>query len=377
LLLNESRAAGLLEAVIGYVEETMLAGRQVPTEKHLDHLADAISGIEYYLENLVDQKVASGGILDVTEASVDALGSGAEVIPFQRDQQDASGTQAPVFGLPAEGEDDFDLSQIEITDLADLGEHDKLDLESFPDQGESRSGEEGEDSGEAVTSAAGEGGEEAETVDLTDLAVEKSGEPPAQPTVEEDGTPTVGEAAFESPYPVLDGDDIDDEILEIFQEEAEEEVANIRELLPRWLENEEDKDALTEARRSFHTIKGSGRLVGAKLIGEFAWAFENMLNRVIDQNMLNRVIDQTVARSPEMCALLEKTLEALPQLVEQLRGGAAPSLDVIAMMEKADALARGETPEIGDLTLGAVAPVQEATRCRGAGGGGRHRPRAL
>ena len=32
-------------------------------------------------------------------------------------------------------------------------------------------------------------------------------------------------------------------------------------------------------RRSFHTLKGSGRMVGAQLIGEFAWSIENLLNR--------------------------------------------------------------------------------------------------
>ena len=339
LLLNESRAAGLLEAVTGYVEDSMLKAHRVPEEAHLDHLADAISGIEYYLENLVDRKVESGGILDVVQASVDALGRGGEVIPFQRGQESTTGEQAPEFGLPAEGAEEFDLSQLEISDFADLGEHEKLEIEPYPGLEEAPAEEAGTESAEAQEEPAGMAeapGEEAEE--------EEVAEPAAEAPVRE----AVAEAPFESPYPVLEGEDIDDEILEIFQEEAEEEVANIRELMPRWLENEEDQEALTEARRSFHTIKGSGRLVGAKLIGEFAWAFENMLNRVIDQ---------TVARSPEMCALLEKTLDALPQLVEQLRGGPAPALDVIAMMEKADALAKGELPEIGDLRRGAAVPV--------------------
>ena len=42
-------------------------------------------------------------------------------------------------------------------------------------------------------------------------------------------------------------------------------------------------------RRSFHTLKGSGRMVGAQLLGEFCWSVENLLNRIIDK---------TLARTP-------------------------------------------------------------------------------
>ena len=41
-------------------------------------------------------------------------------------------------------------------------------------------------------------------------------------------------------------------------------------------------EKLRPIRRVFHTLKGSGRLVGAKTLGEFAWKTENMLNRVLD-----------------------------------------------------------------------------------------------
>ena len=43
-------------------------------------------------------------------------------------------------------------------------------------------------------------------------------------------------------------------------------------------------DALVTVRRSFHTLKGSGRMVGARDLGEFAWSIENLLNRAARQH---------------------------------------------------------------------------------------------
>lgn len=76
--------------------------------------------------------------------------------------------------------------------------------------------------------------------------------------------------------------DIDPEFLEIFLEEFEAEQADLSVAVPKLQENPYDRDLFTDIRRSFHTLKGSGRMVGAMEIGEFAWEIENMLNRVLD-----------------------------------------------------------------------------------------------
>ena len=47
------------------------------------------------------------------------------------------------------------------------------------------------------------------------------------------------------------------------------------------MNNQINKDVLTDVRRHFHTLKGSGRMVGAKSSGELAWTVEDTLNRVI------------------------------------------------------------------------------------------------
>ncbi len=59
----------------------------------------------------------------------------------------------------------------------------------------------------------------------------------------------------------------------------------ISEFFPQWCSDTENKDALTEIRRAFHTLKGSGRMVRALVIGELGWAIENLLNRVLDRSI--------------------------------------------------------------------------------------------
>ena len=110
--------------------------------------------------------------------------------------------------------------------------------------------------------------------------------------------------------------EIDPEFLELFIEEAKDEIAKLQQLFPRWDENPQEQDALISVRRSFHTLKGSGRMVGAQLIGEFAWSVENMLNRVINR---------TLERTPDIMTLMREAVAAVPQLVEQLETGAQPA----------------------------------------------------
>ncbi len=76
--------------------------------------------------------------------------------------------------------------------------------------------------------------------------------------------------------------DADPEFVEVFIEEARGELATIREQLILWRENLTDREALTTIRRAFHTLKGSGRMVGATVIGDFAWEFETLLNQVLE-----------------------------------------------------------------------------------------------
>ncbi len=71
---------------------------------------------------------------------------------------------------------------------------------------------------------------------------------------------------------------ISPEFLDIFLEEAQEEAQAIGEQFARWQDNLADDGDLRALRRSFHTLKGSGRLVGAVRIADLAQAAEGLLN---------------------------------------------------------------------------------------------------
>jgi chemosensory pili system protein ChpA (sensor histidine kinase/response regulator) len=145
-------------------------------------------------------------------------------------------------------------------------------------------------------------------------------------------------------------DDIEPEILEIFIEEAKEELETIQTDLPAWKRNPDDKNALISFRRSFHTLKGSGRLVGAKVIGELSWSVENMLNRLIDE---------TITVSPEMLDLLDDVMEALPELIESQEKSVATAVDVESLVHRAFELAEGRTPSMADSQPAAELPEQD------------------
>ncbi len=101
----------------------------------------------------------------------------------------------------------------------------------------------------------------------------------------------------------------DPDLLRLFVEEAQEELEKIRAQYPVWDLNPMEVDALSNVRRSFHTLKGSGRMVGARELAEFAWSVENLLNRLIDG---------TLARSADILETLRSAVALLPALVADL-----------------------------------------------------------
>ncbi|MFD2231933.1 Hpt domain-containing protein [Alkalimarinus sediminis] len=133
----------------------------------------------------------------------------------------------------------------------------------------------------------------------------------------------------DAPSKESDAELIDDEIIEIFIEEAEEVLSTIAEFYPKFLKDHQQKGAIVELRRAFHTLKGSGRLVGAATLGELAWSVENMLNRVLDN---------TISISKEIFPLLEDVIQKLPQLVSDFKEK-QPSEDVSDLIDQANVIA--------------------------------------
>ncbi|WP_197469250.1 Hpt domain-containing protein, partial [Oleiphilus sp. HI0125] len=98
----------------------------------------------------------------------------------------------------------------------------------------------------------------------------------------------ISEAASEAPESVAKESDeqlIDQDILEIFAEEVEEVAADIEAATKVLQVDAANQEALAELRRAFHTLKGSGKLVGANAIADLAWVVEERLNKRIEQTI--------------------------------------------------------------------------------------------
>ena len=178
-------------------------------------------------------------------------------------------------------------------------------------------------------------------------------------------TPTPG------PAPVRPSVDLaDEEIRGIFIEEAREILAI---LAPMDL-GDTAPTALKELRRGFHTLKGSGRMVGAATIGELCWMVENLLNRILEGELpWSAAVGELVARA----------LTRLPALVEEFAAGATgATLDAAdaALCAVARALAEGPSAaaaaEAAPGTSVVVQAEPTATAPAGIGTGGIEAPEA-
>ncbi|WP_442512442.1 Hpt domain-containing protein, partial [Novilysobacter longmucuonensis] len=281
--------AEYLVGIKRYAEVELIARKRVPNGQQLDTIADALASIEYYLEAVREQRPNRARILDIARQSLESLG-------YWPVPDTAGETHEPVTEIPR-GSDfsEIEPSQAPTVDSASPGS-----------------------SGDAATPVASP----------QQPATPKPAPAEPAPTAElMPGTAQPAAGGFEH------SDDIDDEIREVFLEELEEEIANLGQMLPPWRAAPDNAELLRPIRRVFHTLKGSGRLVGAKTLGEFSWKVENMLNRVLDG---------TRGASPAVIALVGQAHQVLPQLHAALHGSASISADLAGIQAVADRLAAGE-----------------------------------
>jgi chemosensory pili system protein ChpA (sensor histidine kinase/response regulator) len=311
VLVGETRAAALIDSISGYIEGDLLQQNRQPPQHELDSLADAVCGLEYYLEGRREHRTYGGSAMVMAEDSVDKLGYPAQEI----EQQDASNEADAIELTGAAGGEVPDDAVAENLEIGESGDSSEAQAESIGERlldgtnARSAEPEQKQDPGEEVLLS--EQAEEGVAESLTAAPLDGH---------ENDGLAIIGE-------------EIDEEILEIFIEEAEEEMASINEQLPVWIEGPGNAEALGNIRRSYHTLKGSGRLVGAMRIGEFAWAYENLLNRLIDG---------AVSVCPATSDLLQSAPGALAELVQQIKDNTPTQQPITHLMQCADALSRGK-----------------------------------
>ncbi len=148
------------------------------------------------------------------------------------------------------------------------------------------------------------------------------------------------QAAVQEQAPSPEEATIESELLEIFILEAQEVLGFVLEALPRAEVNPDSQEVLTLLRRSFHTLKGSSRMVNLERFAEGAAAVERVMNLWLAE-----------ARSatPELLALLREAHDGMVAWVAELAATGSSARDSDALVAHA-----------GQVQEGGAAAVEEA-----------------
>jgi chemosensory pili system protein ChpA (sensor histidine kinase/response regulator) len=128
---------------------------------------------------------------------------------------------------------------------------------------------------------------------------------------------------------IVDADEVDPELLEIFLEEAREVAGNGLASTQALVAEPNNIGEMTTLRRAFHTLKGSSRMVGLNVFGEAAWSMEQLMN--------SWLADQKPA-SPDLCTLSTQALQAHQVWIEEIAAGGAKHRTAAPFRTSADAL---------------------------------------
>jgi chemosensory pili system protein ChpA (sensor histidine kinase/response regulator) len=141
---------------------------------------------------------------------------------------------------------------------------------------------------------------------------------------------------------------IDAELLEVFLEEACEVLHNIASNLETSRTEPHNNASLTTLRRNFHTLKGSGRMVGLTDLGEVAWSIEQLLNQWLQDE------------KPASTFLLDVLTDAHGRFdgwIQSLKSSGQAEISATELVSKANQLRTGEAPE--PIQIQDVQPAEE------------------
>ena len=144
---------------------------------------------------------------------------------------------------------------------------------------------------------------------------------------------------------------IESELLEIFVLEAQEVLGFVAEALPQAQADPDSQEVLTLLRRSFHTLKGSSRMVNLERFAEGAAAVERVMNLWLSE-----------ARSatPALLALLRDAHAQLSDWVAELAAQGGSGRDGGALVAAANRVLEGGEPGLAADEADAGAPAAPA-----------------
>ncbi len=275
IMVGEDRPAEVLSACAKFIDSALTVSMAPPEQSIMEYLADAITSIDYYLERMLESATDPYmQMLEVAEEAVEKLRSAVDK-SFES------------------------INSESINSESNIAESNNEDTQKASADSEPK---------KAV------------------LTSDKTNTPLAS-DIEE--APVDHERDLSTASTALADQLVDVEILEIFSEEAEEVLATIIEYFPRWQANESDNESLIELRRAFHTLKGSGRMVGATVMGELAWATENLLNSALEGSS---------AVIPQVVGVVERVIERIPAGLQAFKDGVQDTFEVADLIDEANLL---------------------------------------
>ena len=292
MLAEKERLAVVLERLQDYITRFLIGSGRLPYSEHLELLAGAIESVDFYLETLNKGRRDPWYMLDNADSCLEQLLR-----------------EAPIQLLPKEHDGPVGENTVSLPTSDEL----------------------------LTVSKSGSG-----TVAVPQLT------PEAIESMTQKTTQNLVEADDEHPdaYPVMDQSlETDPEVIEIFLEEANEVHANLAQEFSVWKADHEMREALVSVRRGFHTLKGSGRMVGARRMSEMAWQAEHLINRVLEG---------TIKIDDDGMHLIDRSVSCIPGLIEQLETGADTKEDAHQLMLSLESYISqklGEQAEAGDSTL--------------------------
>lgn len=378
-LLNQHNAVAVVEGLVQYLKDQDVV--EFMDTKRLDQLSQVVVSIEYFLEALGEQRTDADSILDFAETQLQLLLKG-KTTPAPSLDGDFSEHENLLIedGEDLQFVDEEELLGVDLGNMESELSEDSEHITQSIDENHTEAGQIHEvvndisDDLQQISDALLVDDDEVKALDTSDDSLFESEVQFETDNLQQQEVETAAEIDDDDSFvqqevllqveledniqddepsadipaqrvqitPVVDDQPVlkpgsDEEILSIYLEEAEEESENILQQQKDWKLHPEDENALKNIRRSFHTIKGSGRLVGAMKIGEFAWDYESLLNRVIEK---------TVAPTDQVIDAIGMAAEALPQLVEELKTNVPPTADIAYLRGLARTLAEFKAHQV-------------------------------
>ena len=301
----------LLDAVTNYLESSRFKQDIYENGEALRDLADCIVGLQCYFEQLESRVPYADQILEHCQSALDNISNASHVENNEHKKSIDKDINIDVDFNETMMSFDEDVSssiEIEIDSAKEnINSNKNESIEELPDL--NALVDEVTDSDDHLAKDEVENkGEDVNLQSDNHNAVTES---------DEKNKSVLSESIEDKTYAVL-SQGVDHALVETFIEEAEQVIIEIKKFWDQWRADQSDWTAFAEMRRGYHTLKGSGRFVGAELLSEYAWQFENLCNKCLGKKQnLSEDIQQLFEHSARNIYSLVKQLKD-PQYVLEL-----------------------------------------------------------